>query len=165
MLDFRITNELSPRNLDATANLLIQPRLWIPEGDYPAHTDWRDKALAEIAAEKKRAMLAYWGNEEVGSVVYQRDPIDPRRVEVRNISIEPKARGRYVASFLLRQVEAEAPIDFPGVDEVVADTKRTNSSILAFAISNGYRIKAITALPSEFAHNGVEDVVLSKKVK
>jgi len=166
MLDFRFSNQIGGQNQDAVANLLIQPRLWIPRGDYPAHTEWREKAIDEIASEKKRAMIAYWGLEAIGSVVYQRDPTDPSKVEIRNLSIEPHARGRYVASFLLRQVEWEAPIDFPGTTTIVTDTKRTNSGLLAFAIENGYQIEAVTTLDgTSFAHNGVPDVVLSKAIK
>ncbi|HEY8992509.1 MAG TPA: GNAT family N-acetyltransferase [Candidatus Microsaccharimonas sp.] len=163
MLDFRFSNAPNSENQDAVANLLIQPRLWIPSGDYPAHLDWRDKALAEIAGDKKRAMIAYWGKEAVGSVVYQRDPTQPETIEIRNLSIEPYARGRHIASFLVRQVEREAALDFPGSTRMVTDTKRTNAGLIAFAFENGYHVETVVALDgTDFAHNGVQDVVLVK---
>jgi len=163
MLDFRFTNTPGGRNQDAIAELLIQPRLWIPSGDYPAHIDWREKALAQIVDEKKRAMIAYWGNEAVGGIVYQRDPADPTRVEVRNLSIERHARGRHVASFLLRQVEVEACVDFPGATTIVTDTKHTNTGLILFASENGYYVETVAKLDdSNFAHNGVPDVILAK---
>jgi GNAT superfamily N-acetyltransferase len=165
MLDFTFTNTPGGRNQDAIAERLIQPRLWIPQGDYPAHLEWREKAIAQIADEKKRAMIAYWGSEAVGSVVYQQDPNDPSTVEIRNLSIEPHARGRHVASFLLHQTEHEAALEFPHTTRIVTDTKRTNASLIAFGLHNGYRIDTVTTLDeSSYAHNGVQDVILAKSL-
>lgn len=164
MLDFRFSDTSGGRNIDATATLLIQPRLWIPSGDYPAHTEWRDKALDEIKDGRKRAMVAFWGSDAIGSIVYQRHTTEKDKVEIRNISIEPYARGRHVADFLLRQVELEAAQDFPGVVSIVTDVKRTNVGILAFALQNGYQVEAVTVLVGNFASNGVEDVVLAKNL-
>lgn len=164
MRDFRISNTLSPRNIDAAASLLVQPRLWIPDQsrDYPGHLEWRDKALSEIESTKKVAMVAFWGSDEVGVCVYQRHPEEPTRVEIRNLSIEPSARGRGLAPFVLRQVECEAPIDFPGATTLIADTKRTNDEMVRFAIGQGFTVQAITTLDSTFAHNNIEDIVFSK---
>lgn len=163
MLDFRFSNTSNSRNKDSVADLLVQPRLWIPGGDYPAHMEWREKALEEITADKKRAMVAYWGNEAVGSVIYQQHPIHPSVVEVRNISVERHARGRHIASFLLAQTEHEARIDFPNTTSITTDTKQANSEILSFAIRNGYTIDAENVLDeTSFAHNGEPDVVLTK---
>lgn len=162
MLDFRFSNDPTSRNIDATASLLVQPRLWIPSGDYPGHMDWRDKALSQLGTEEKRAILAFWGTEPVGCIIYQRDPSNPLNIEIKNISIEKEARGRHVASFLLRQVEAEAPHDFPGSTDIWVDTKRANSGIIGFLLHSGYGIEATTLLPSNFAHNGEPDVVLTK---
>lgn len=164
MKDFRISNALSPRNVDAAATLLLQPRLWVPDQrrDYPGHMEWRDKALSEIEATKKIAMVAFWGSDEVGVCIYQRDPKEPTRVEIRNLSVESSARGRGLAPFVLRQVECEAPIDFPGATVLVADVKRTNVNMTHFALRQGFAVQDITSLDSTFAHNGIEDVVLSK---
>lgn len=162
MLDFRFSNDPTSRNIDAAAFLLTQPRLWIPGGDYPGHMDWRDKALADLAAERKREMVAFWGNETVGGIIYQRNPADPTVVEIRNVSIENYARGRHVASFLLRQVEFEAPYDFPNVTSISCDTKLANTGFIKFMIYNGYKVTAVEVLPSNFAHNGQPDVLLTK---
>ncbi|HEY8992442.1 MAG TPA: GNAT family N-acetyltransferase [Candidatus Microsaccharimonas sp.] len=165
MLDFTFTNTPGGRNQDAISERLVQPRLWIPQGDYPAHLDWREKAIAQIAEEKKRAMIAFWGSDAVGSVVYQQDPKDPSTVEIRNLSVEPYARGRHVASFLLNQTEHEAAVEFPDATRIVTDTKQTNAGLIAFALHNGYKIKIVTTLDeSAFAHNGVQDVVLTKSL-
>ena len=165
MLDFTFTNTTGGRNQDAIAERLVQPRLWIPHGDYPAHLDWREKAIAQIAEDKKRAMIAYWGSDAVGSVVYQQNPKDFRTVEIRNLSIEQYARGRHVASFLLIQTEHEAAVEFLDATRIVTDTKQTNVGLIAFAIHNGYKIEAIATLDeSSFAHNGVQDVILAKSL-
>lgn len=164
MRDFRFTNETSGRNTDATATLLVQPRLWIPGGDYPDHMRWREKALEEIKQGSKRTMLALWGSDPVGQIIYQRHPQDPAIVEIRNISIEPHARGRLIASFLLRQVEAEASIEFPGATTLVGDTKVTNTGLLAFAASHGYSAQLMQQLDSPYAHNGTPDVAFSKTI-
>ena len=165
MLDFTFTNTPGGRNQDAIADRLVQPRLWIPNGDYPAHLDWYEKAIAQIAEEEKRAMIAYWGSDAVGSVVYQQDPKDPHTVEIRNLSIEPYARGRHVASFLLSQTEHEAAVEFPNATRIVTDTKHTNAGLIAFVLHNGYKVDIVTTLnESGFAHNGVRDVVLVKNL-
>ena len=163
MLDFRFSNSPNDSNQDAVARLLIQPRLWIPSGDYPAHMEWREKAIEEIKDDKKRAMIAYWGAEAVGSIVYQRHPSNPTVVEIRNVSVERHARGRHIASFLLAQTEHEAAVDFPGATMITTDTKRTNIGLLSFAAKNGYYVEAEATLDgTKFAHNGELDVVLSK---
>ncbi len=162
MLDFRFTNELNGKNFGATATLLMQPRLWIPGSDYPDYPEWREQALSEIAAERKRAMLAWWGREPVGSIIYQRHRKDPRQVEIKNISVEARARGRHIASFLLRQVECEALVDFPGSKAIISDTKHTNTEMLAFVVRNGYSLEPAVILESSFGHNGVGDVVFRK---
>jgi RimJ/RimL family protein N-acetyltransferase len=164
MRDFRIGNELRGRHVDAVANLLIQPRLWVPYGDYPDHVEWRDKAVSEVESERKRAMVAWWGNEEVAVCIYQRDPRNAQRAEIRNLSIEPGARGRGLAPFVLQQVVCEAAYDFPGVETIVADVKRTNAEMLAFALKYGFHIKAVESLEGNYAHNGIEDVVLSRSL-
>lgn len=165
MLDFRFTNAPNGRNKDAVAGLLVQPRLWVPDGDYPGHMEWREKALEDIAAETKRAMVAYWGSEAVGSVVYQRHPDDPATVEIRNLSVEQHARGRHVASFLLAQVECEAVRDFPGAESIIGDTKLANGGLISFLSSRDYAVSTPQVLEAgSFAHNGEPDVVFSKQL-
>lgn len=164
MRDFRFTDKFTGSNVDAIATLLIQPRLWIPGGDYPAHTEWRDKALAQAASGQKRTMLAWWGDEPVGSIIYQRHPNDPTTAEIRNLSVERHARGRHVADFLLQQALCEMPVDFPGVTSVITDTKLSNTGFLAFAINHGFTASLPTIVEGTFAHNGEPDVVLTKQL-
>lgn len=164
MKDFQIGNELNARHVDAVANLLVQPRLWVPCGDYPGHIEWRDKAVAEVEGERKRAMVAWWGNDEAAVCIYQQDPTNPHRVEIRNLSVEQSARGRGLAPFVLQQVLCEAENDFPGAETVIADVKRTNADMLSFALKHGFQIEATGFLDGSYAHNGTEDVVLTKSL-
>lgn len=161
MQDFRFTNTSSRRNIGAAADLLVQPRLWIPGGDYPGHREWVDKAVSQIG-EQKIAMVAFWGRVGVGTLVYQRHREDPTKVEIKNLSVEPYARGRLVASFMLRQVEAEAPNEFPGVTAILGDTKITNRGIINFVVEQGYAALPPSKVEGSFAHNGVPDVTFIK---
>ncbi|MGB4966728.1 MAG: GNAT family N-acetyltransferase, partial [Candidatus Saccharimonadales bacterium] len=149
------------RNVDAVAVALDQPRLWIPGGDYPAHATWAQQALGELEAGQKRAMVAYWGKEVVGAVVYQRSKARSTELEIKNLSIEPYARGRHIADFLMKQVEIEGVHDFPGCTAIVADTKITNKGLLAFVSGIGYRVQGVTELQS-MGQNGTADVLLRK---
>jgi hypothetical protein len=165
MKDFRVTNSTTTPNIDATATLLIQPRLWTPPGDYPGHLDWRDRAIADVAENRKGAMVAWWGTESVGVCIYQRHANDPSKLEIRNLSIERSAQGRGLAPFLLRQVECEGLIEFPQVEIAVADVKLSNTAMLAFAVRCGYRPHTTTIVKGKSIHNGEPEVVLVKRLK
>lgn len=128
--------------------MLRGPGLWIPTGhDYPNHDRWLDETEAQIASGAKRAMSAYMGDQAIGAVIYRQNPDDPGIVDIRNFSVSPDARGRYVGSFLLRNAEIEATkIDFPGTKKIVVDTKITNTDMIEFLLSHGYSIDEITDL-------------------
>ena len=163
MVDFHITNELSNPQIADVTDLLRKPRLWIPtEKDYPSHRDWLDKSEAQLASGSKRAMTAYMGSKAIGTVIYQRDPQSPSNLEIRNISVSPDARGRYVGAFLLRNAEVEAvQHDFPGVERISVDTKATNVEMINFLLSQGYEIEDIKDL---YGVGTGLDAVVSKSV-
>lgn len=164
MKDFHFSNETTRRHIGASAKILERPRLWIPPGTYPGYTDWIEKAIADLEAERKHGMLGWWGSDEVGGIFYQRHPTDPSILEIRNISVEPSARGRHVADFLFRQVEMEAQNEFPGVTRLVVDTKRSNTGVIGFLENSGCCIVGAQILQGNFGHNGEEDVMLTKKL-
>ena len=102
------------------------------------------------------------GKNTVGAVIYQGIVNQPRTLELRNISVSDDARGRYVGAFLLRNTEVEATQnDFPGIEEVIVDTKSTNIEMLAFLESQGYGVKEITDL---YGLGTGLDVVMSKSL-
>lgn len=128
--------------------VLRRPRLWIPtEADYPRHSEWLDKVEAEVLDGSRRAFLARNGLTPTGVLVYKRDDDDPTILKIRNISVPPEERGRFVASYMLRNVELEiGPEDYPGVSSVVIDTKLSNREMLEFLIWHGYSLTEVTDL-------------------
>ncbi len=163
MTEFRFTTEHSSAGIAGIVDALRQPRLWIPTGqDYPTHGAWLDKTEAQLAEGTKRAMAAYMGGKPIGTVIYQQSSETPGLLEVRNISISPDARGRHVGSFLLRNAEIEAARnDFPGVEQVVVDTKVSNKEMIAFLQSEGYGLEYVTDL---YGQDTGLDAVLSKSL-
>jgi len=163
MKEFRFTNEHSSTDVANIVDVLRQPRLWIPtEKDYPNYTNWLDKTEDRIVSGDKRAMAAYMGKKAVGTVIYQRDPTQPTSLEIRNISVSPDARGRYIGGFLLRNAEIEAAQnDFLGVEQYVIDTKVDNGEMIAFLQTHGYSIQAIADL---YGLGTGPDAVMSKPV-
>ena len=164
MADFRFTNEHSAQDVANIVDVLRGPRLWIPtDQDYPNHSVWLDKTEAQIVDGTKRAMAAYSGKLAVGSVIYQRHPEIPTVLELRNISLAPDMRGRHFGHFLLHTAEGEAARnDFPGIEEIVVDTKVTNEGMISFLLAQGYDIKEITDL---YGLGAGLDVVFSKTLK
>jgi ribosomal protein S18 acetylase RimI-like enzyme len=161
MAEFRFTNEHSPSEVGGVIDVLRAPRLWIPtETDYPAHSEWVEKAEAQIHTGKKRAMLAYHNRKPVGTVIYQRHELFPEIVELRNFSVIPDATGRYIGSFLLRNAEIEAfKNDFPDTLGIMADTKITNIEMIEFLERHGYRLEEIADL---YNSGTAEDAVFIK---
>lgn len=162
MAEFRFTNEHSLTEVAGVIDVLRSPRLWIPTSlDYPTHTEWLEKTEAEIKEGKKRAMIAYMVSA-IGTVIYQRHKDDPLILEVKNISVAPDARGRHIASFLLRNSEIEAARhDFPDINKVIVDTKVSNTEMINFLLSQGYTVDKIVDL---YGLGTGMDVILAKSI-
>jgi len=163
MKEFRFSNTHSDAQVADIVDVLRQPRLWIPtQKDYPDYTRWLEKTEADIAVGTKRAMAAYMGSEAIGSVLYQQSSTQPETLEIRNISVSPDTRGRYVGAFLLRNAEIEAVgNDFPEVRQYQVDTKATNQEMISFLESQGYGVTDVTDL---YGLGTGLDVVMSKQV-
>ena len=166
MQDIRFSNDPSAQHIDSVARLLkAQGRLFTKRSDYPGHEAWTEKTISQIAADAgKRAMVAMWGSDALGLVIYQRHPSEPSMVEVRNLSVRAIAGGLPVAQFLLGIVAREAAHDFPGADTLIGDAKITNKKVLDMALANGWNIAGITTLVSPYGHNGVPDVVMTRPI-
>ena len=166
MLDLLYTDKRTAQTLDALSMRLNQRSLWSPErvAMYPGHPAWAEKAIAEWQADKKMALFAFLGSECVGSIVYQQHPLYPGFLEIKNLSLERSGRGRHVANTLVRLVEIEGSKEFPGVHTVVTDTKATNRGLIRLAELNGYEIGVPEVLPTNFGHNGLPDITLSKSL-
>jgi len=147
MVEFRFTNEYSPSQREGVLDVLSRPRLWVPEADYPDYRQWLGKVESQLNENKKRAMVSYFGPAAVGAIVYQRHETMPNAIEIKNISVQPETRGRYVGSFLLRNVELEATNnDFPECDELIVDTKVSNLDMITFLMRHHYTIAGIDNL-------------------
>ena len=162
----RFSNDPSAQHIDSVARLLkAQRRLFTKKSDYPGHEAWTDRTITQIAADAgKRAIVATWGSEALGLVIYQRHPSDVTMVEVRNLSVRAKAEGLPVAHFLLGIVAREAAHDFPGTETLIGNAKITNEHVIDIATTSGWNVTGITTLVSPYGHNGIPDVVMTRSV-
>ena len=137
-MEFRFTNEFPLARLDEMISFMAGPRLWVPRSDYPDFLSWADKTYREIRRETKRAMIALMGRELVGLTVYQAHRKMPDALEIKNLTVRPDARGRHIASFLMRNTELEGAREY-GASSVVCDAKSDNLPVRYFLTRCGYR--------------------------
>jgi ribosomal protein S18 acetylase RimI-like enzyme len=162
MRDFRFSNEHSSGLHEGAIDVLSRPRLWIPEDDYPDYYEWLEKVEAQLEDGRKRAMVAYSGRQAVGAIVYQRHEANLDTVEIKNISVQPDMRGRYVGSFLLSNTAVAATgYDFPECDRLMVDTKISNTDMINFLIRHGYTITEICDL---YYLGAGDDAVMTKSI-
>jgi ribosomal protein S18 acetylase RimI-like enzyme len=158
-VDLRVTDQLAGR-LDAVLGFLEGPRLWVPRQDYPDFMDWLHKAHGELQTGQKRAVVCLEGPQVLGSVIYQPHRALRGVLELKNISVRPEARGRLLASFLLRQAEL-AGIAL-GLRTVTVDAKARNFGIRSFLLSQRYRPSNITDL---YGLGAGDDIVYTKVLR
>lgn len=158
MIDFRLTDEMNPRNAARVTGYLDEPRLWIPtEEDYGTrHGEWLEKIEHRLINKEAMALLATLGLEAAGVIIFR--PEDSETSSIRNISINPNYEGRRIGSFMLRNAEHAAQEAHPGTKRIIVDTKITNSAMISFLESQGYAPEEIVDLYD----SGKLDVVLSK---
>ena len=138
-MDFRFTNEYNSSRLDEIVDYLRGPRLWIPCNDYPDFNEWLQKVHNELRTETKRAVIALSQNQIAGVVIYQRHKNIADTIELKNLTIRPDQRGRYIASFLIRNAEIEGLRDF-GLTRMLCDSKANNWAIRLFLLRHHYSI-------------------------
>ena len=154
-MDFKFTNEYPVSRLDEAVSFLLGPRLWIPQNDYPDFFDWAQKTHSELKSDVKRAIIAFSRNNIIGAVVYQRHKKDKNALEIKNLTVRPDARGRYIASFLLKNAEVEGTREFRP-QFITCDTKAKNLEIMHFLLKHHYRIVGKNDL---YRLNSGEDLV------
>jgi len=159
-MNYRFTTEFSPSRIDEIINYLLGPRLWIPRIDYPDFDDWAQKAHTEIKNETKRAMIALSYNELIGVIIYQRHKKLTDVLEFKNLTVRPDQRGRYIASFLLRNSEIEGQKDF-SASSVLCDAKASNLGIRLFLLRHRYQIADQTDL---YHLKAGTDIIYQKKL-
>ena len=161
LMDFRFTNEFAPTKIDEIVGFLMGPRLWIPHGDYPDFLDWAQKVHVQLKSEAKRAIIALEHGQVVGAAVYQRHRKDADALELKNLTVRPDKRGRYLASFLVRNMEVEGATEF-GSRHVVCDAKTGNLGIRLFLERQRYRVIGRDDL---YAKGGGTDLVFRKDLR
>ncbi len=159
-MDYRFTNEFSPSKIDEIVHYMAGPRLWVPESDYPDFFDWTQKVHAQLKDQTKRAVIALSGADVIGVSLYQRHKHHSDTLEIKNLSVRPDARGRYIASFLLRNTEIQGAQDF-SVSRAICDAKATNLSILYFLQKHRY---AVTATRDLYGLQAGDDHVYIKQL-
>jgi len=138
-MDFRFTTEYPLSRLDEIISYLSGPRLFIPQRDYPDFFDWAEKTHRELKREQKRALIALSSNEIVGVCIYQKHKIYLDALEIKNLTVRPDQRGRYVASFLMRNAEEEGTREFMS-SEILCDAKEKNFAVRQFLLKHHYQI-------------------------
>ena len=160
-MDFRFTNEFAPSKIDEIVGFLMGPRLWIPHADYPDFLDWAQKVHEQLKAEAKRAIVALEHGQVVGAAVYQRHKTDADALELKNLTVRPDKRGRYLASFLVRNMEIEGAAEFKSV-RVVCDAKAGNFGIRMFLERQRYRVIGRQDL---YGIGGGQDLIFRKELR
>jgi len=138
-MDYRFTNEYPASKLDEVVNFILGPRLWIPNTDYPDFLDWADKSYKELHKESKRALIAISSGNIVGVSIYQKHKTYSDALEIKNLTVRPEFRGRYLASFLLRNTEIEGSKEFKS-KIILCDAKSVNYAIKLFLLKHRYKI-------------------------
>jgi ribosomal protein S18 acetylase RimI-like enzyme len=138
-MDFVFTNEYPVGRIDEIVSFLLGPRLWIPKTDYPDFLDWAQRVHGELKKESKRALVALAHGTVVGAAIYQRHKKQTDTLEIKNLTVRPDVRGRYIASFLMRNAEIEGAREF-GAHTALCDAKADNLSVQHFLLKHHYRI-------------------------
>lgn len=137
-MEYQFTNEYPPTKVDEIIALIAGPRLWIPSTDYPDFMNWAERAHGELKQNSKRALLALSGSDVIGALIYQRHKSLTDTLELKNLTVRPDARGRYIASFLMRNAEREGASEFH-TQTIVCDAKTHNTAMHFFLARHHYR--------------------------
>ncbi len=159
-VDFTFTSDAGNRT-DELVDYLRGPRLWIPHEHYPDFDDWLERVHVQLKSEEKRALVALSHHSVVGAVIYQKHKTVPGSLEIKNLTVRPDMRGRFIASFLFRNAEVEGAADFD-VDSVLIDAKDSNQAIRALLFQQGYRIQCTEEL---YGLGAGRDVVYGKRIQ
>ena len=127
---------------------------------YPRYDDWVQRTEHELEKGYKRAIMAFSSGKLVGDAIYQRHkaPELSSFLEIKNLRVDPTVRDRYIASFMLRQIEAENRNSY---DAIIVDARPTELSIISFLESCGFRQIAKVPLYDK----DVQEVTMTKFLK
>lgn len=120
--------------------------------------DWLDKTSIEIQNGMKQGICCYYDKKLVGAAIFQKHKTISRFLELKNLTVLPEIGRRFVASFLLRNIEAEAK----SFSHVICDAKDDNIMIQRFLTRNKYKAVATLDL---YGLNAGKDVVYLKELR
>ncbi|MFZ2664566.1 MAG: GNAT family N-acetyltransferase [Patescibacteria group bacterium] len=159
-MNFKFTNEYPASKIDEIVSFILGPRLWIPNTDYPDFLEWADKSHKELSKESKRALIALSYGNVVGVCVYQKHKRFKDTLEIKNLTVRPDLRGRYLASFLLRNTEIEGFREFKS-NCILCDAKANNFEVKFFLLKHKYLMAGSEDL---YRLGSGEDVIYKKKL-
>jgi hypothetical protein len=122
---------------------------------YPGYHDWVARAESELLSGYKGAIIAYSEGRVVGNLIFQPHKALSTLLEIKNLRVHQKLRGRDFARFMLRQLEVEADGKY---DAIIGDIRHEQKQIAAFANSCGFTPIATIPLYGD----GKRDVVIVK---
>ncbi len=160
-MDYRITNEQTDARADEIVQFLQGPRLYIPQASYSQHGQWlENKVHPQLKSGVKIASICLDRSDVSGVIIYQNHPELSGTAEIRNITVRPTDRGRYIGSFLLKNTEHEIKY-YLQAEKILIDCKQSNIQMIRFLQKHGYTIETITDL---YHHGDDLDVVFVKKI-
>lgn len=128
-------------NADHILDFMLGDRLYIPKTDYPDYNDWLAKVHTQLKNMSKQAIVCFSSNQLVGSILFQQHQTTPTLLELKNLTISPTVRDRFIASFLVKNAEIEGKNIFHSVGSI-CDAKEANTAIRGFLLRLGYKILA-----------------------
>jgi len=126
-IDFNFRS-IEPRNLDVATHFIESQDL-----GYRYYERWVEKMRGELSSGTKHGILAYSNGIVVGDVIFQKHKEINGFLEMKNIRVHPKLRGRNFASFMLKQAELEMPSE-----SVIVDARVNQRDMINFLTSQGY---------------------------
>lgn len=149
--DYAFRSVQSTKEIRTAVDLLAKQDLGYP--GYQAV--WLPKAESELFSGYKRAALVYSNSVPVGNGIWQPDKQLKRIREIKHLWIDPRARGRHLAQFLVRQIESEDRQEF---DALIGDTRETQTSVIRMMRDLGYQVLG----KLDIYESGKKDVLLFK---
>ncbi len=123
--------------------------------NYPHYEDWVVGSREEFLSGHKRCIFALSEEELVGNLVSQQHKQFSKVMELKNMRVHSKLRGRYFGFFMLRQAEAESK----KYDAIICDTRSDQLPVINLLRICGY--EELLRVP--LYEKNVEDVVMVKK--
>ena len=132
--------------------------LWAQNLGYPRYDEWVDRAVTELDAGYKTAILAIDDGRMVGNVIFQPHKEIAGIREIKNLRVDESVRDRRFGSFLLRQAEW---FDSGTYDFLMADFRANKRDIERLMLSEGYQVVETKSIYDE----GMDKIVIKPKKK